>query len=57
MQDKFNQLKSILTTAEEDLGKFMQKGNKSAGVRLRKSLQDLRQLAQELRKDILDSRK
>jgi hypothetical protein len=36
----------------EDAEKFFDKGNKAAGVRVRKSLQDVKALAQEIRKQI-----
>jgi len=57
MQDKFNQLKKLITLAEEDMTKFTQKGNKTAGTRLRKSLQEMKDIATDLRRDILGSRR
>lgn len=57
MQEKFNQLKKIIALAEEDLIKFTKKGNKTAGTRLRKSLQDVKDISTELRRDILESRR
>lgn len=36
MEEKFAQLKSIVTILETDMEKFVHKGNKSAGIRLRK---------------------
>lgn len=39
---------------EEDLVKFYDKGNKAAGTRARKQLQDLKKLAQEVRLEIQD---
>lgn len=56
MEEKFAQLKSILAFVETDLEKFVHKGNKSAGVRLRKNLQDMREVANALRKDVLAAR-
>lgn len=37
--------------------KFFDKGNKTAGTRARKHLQDLKTLAQEIRVQIQDSKK
>jgi hypothetical protein len=37
---------------EDDATKFYEKGNKAAGVRLRKSLQDVKTLAQNIRLDV-----
>ena len=33
------------------------KGNKTAGTRMRKSLQDIKEISTELRKEVLESRK
>jgi hypothetical protein len=40
-----------------DSNKFYQKNNKSAGIRARKSAQELKQVLQELRMDILNKSK
>ena len=40
-----------------DSNKFYQKHNKSAGIRARKSAQELKQVLQELRMDILNKSK
>lgn len=50
--DKFNQLKDIVTGIEDDFVKFYDKENKAAGTRARKAMQDLRNLAQDIRKEI-----
>lgn len=47
--DKFNELKKLIEGLEEDAIKFYEKENKAAGVRLRKGLQDVKVLAQDLR--------
>lgn len=57
LTQKLAQLKAILALAEEDLQKFTDKGNKTAGTRLRKSLQEIRELAGDMRKEVLESRK
>lgn len=57
LNQKLAQLKAILALAEEDLVKFTDKGNKTAGTRLRKSLQEIRELAGDMRKEVLESRK
>ena len=53
MEEKFAQLKAIIATVETDMQKFIEKGNKSAGTRIRKNLQDIRSVASDLRKEIL----
>ncbi len=56
MEEKFTHLKSIIAILETDMEKFVHKGNKSAGIRLRKNLQEMREIAADLRKDILAAR-
>lgn len=50
--EKFNELKTLIASLEEDASKFYEKNNKAAGVRLRKGLQDIKVLSQDLRKDV-----
>lgn len=50
--EKFNDLKALVASLEEDATKFFEKENKAAGVRLRKGLQDIKALAQEVRLDV-----
>ena len=47
--EKFNEIKEIIETVSDDIEKFYQKGNKSAAVRIRKAMQNIKTLAQELR--------
>jgi light-regulated signal transduction histidine kinase (bacteriophytochrome) len=50
--EKFNQLKALLESADADAQKFYDKGNSSAGTRLRSALQEVKKLSQELRLEI-----
>jgi hypothetical protein len=50
--EKFNQIKALLESAEEDAIKFYEKGNNSAGTRLRSALQEIKKLSQDLRLEI-----
>jgi hypothetical protein len=50
--EKFNQLKALLESAQEDAIKFYEKGNNSAGTRLRSSLQEIKKISQDLRLEI-----
>ena len=50
--DKFNELKALVASLEEDATKFYEKENKAAGVRLRKGLQEIKSMAQALRLDV-----
>ncbi len=49
---RINQVKTLMASLEGDLDKFYNKGNKAAGTRARKSLQDLKKLAQDIRIEI-----
>lgn len=54
--DKFQELKSIVKDLEVDAEKFFVKGNSAAGTRVRKTLQDIKNLSQEIRVEIQDSK-
>lgn len=55
--DKFNELEAVVAGLKEDITKFYDKGNKAAGVRVRKTLQDIKALAQAIRVDISAQKK
>jgi hypothetical protein len=48
----FEKLRDLILAAEEDAEKFYDKDNAAAGTRLRKALQEVKQLAQEIRIDV-----
>lgn len=54
--NRFEQLKSLVLGLEADFDKFYAKGNKAAGTRIRKGMQDLKVLAQDIRKEVQDSK-
>jgi|LakMenE01Jun11ns_1017448.scaffolds.fasta_scaffold9959639_58 hypothetical protein len=49
---KFNELKNLLEEVESDYTKFNEKGVKAAGVRIRKSMQEIKKIAQEIRVEV-----
>ncbi|HMB41169.1 MAG TPA: hypothetical protein VKM37_04260 [Balneolaceae bacterium] len=49
---RISEIKTLMEGLEEDLVKFYDKGNKAAGTRARKQLQDLKKLAQDVRLEI-----
>lgn len=51
---RFDQLKNLVHEQEEDIAKFYEKGNKAAGTRVRKGMQELKQIAQDIRIEIQD---
>jgi hypothetical protein len=62
--DKYDQLVKLLTSEVEiegkkfnlkdDFEKFFIKGNKSAGTRIRRVMQELKKMSQDVRKDVQD---
>ncbi|HXD30560.1 MAG TPA: hypothetical protein VN643_05570 [Pyrinomonadaceae bacterium] len=50
--ERYNQLKELVATFEKDFEKFYVTHNKAAGTRIRKHMQELRSLAQEIRLEI-----
>ncbi|KAA5547993.1 histone H1 [Adhaeribacter rhizoryzae] len=52
--NQFSKVKDLVMSLEADFEKFYEKGNSAAGTRVRKGMQDLKNLAQELRKEVQD---
>lgn len=50
--ERFGQLKDLVMSLEDDFNKFYEKGNKAAGTRVRKGMQELKNLAQEIRVEV-----
>jgi hypothetical protein len=55
--EKLNNLKLLVDLLQEDGIKFYEKGNSAAGTRLRKNLQEIKKLAQEIRLQISEQKK
>ncbi len=53
---KFEELKDFVTGLESDFGKFYDDGNKAAGTRIRKAMQELKTMAQDIRVDIQEKK-
>ncbi len=51
---RFDQVKDLLMSLEGDFAKFYDKGNSAAGTRVRKGMQELKNLAQEIRIEVQD---
>ncbi len=52
MANKFEELNSKLNELAEDFMKFYDSKNKAAGTRIRKGMQELKNMAQEIRVDV-----
>jgi hypothetical protein len=50
--NRFSEIKALFDSLEGDMEKFYEKSNKTAGTRARKTLQDIKKLAQDIRVDI-----
>ncbi|MEL6628539.1 MAG: histone H1 [Bacteroidota bacterium] len=50
--ERYNKLKELVLSSEDDFEKFYAKQNKAAGTRARKAMQELKVLAQEIRQEI-----
>ena len=55
MKDNFENIKKLVEAMEVDFEKFEQKGNVSAGKRVRKSSLEIQKLLKVLRKDIIEN--
>jgi hypothetical protein len=53
--EAFEKLKALVATAEEDVIKI-DKGNKAAGTRVRKAMQEIKAAAQEVRVKVLEAK-
>jgi hypothetical protein len=52
--DRYQELLDLVATFKADFDKFYLKENKSAGVRLRKHMANLKKKAQEIRNEVQD---
>ena len=50
--NRFHELVALVQSFEKDFEKFFVKGNKSAGTRVRKHMNELKRKAQEVRNEI-----
>tara|TARA_B100000508_G_scaffold139012_1_gene136161 strand:- start:735 stop:908 length:174 start_codon:yes stop_codon:yes gene_type:complete len=49
---RFSELQEHVANLESDFDKFYNKGNNAAGTRVRKGMQELKNLAQEIRLEV-----
>ena len=49
---KFNEVQDLVNSLEGDFEKFYDKGNNAAGTRVRKGMQALKTLAQDIRVEV-----
>ena len=56
MANHFSKLQDLVAGMEDDFGKFYDKGNKAAGTRIRKGMQELKKMAQDIRVDVQEKK-
>ena len=49
---RYADLKSFVDSMSDDFSKFYDKGNKAAGTSVRKGMQELKKMAQEIRVEV-----
>jgi hypothetical protein len=49
---KFDEMKALIASLEGDADKFYNKANSAAGTRIRKGMQDLKNIAQAIRAEV-----
>ena len=55
--ETLTKLKELVESLSVDTGKFFENTNKRAGIRARKTAQQIKNLCQDLRKEILEENK
>ncbi len=51
---RFEELENLVMSLKDDFSKFYEKDNQAAGTRVRKGMQDLKDLAQVIRLEVQD---
>jgi len=53
---RYDDLKEHVESLERDFSQFYEKGNKAAGTRVRKGMQEIKQLAQDIRVEVQEKK-
>ncbi|MBN8826929.1 MULTISPECIES: histone H1 [unclassified Spirosoma] len=53
---RFDEVKNLVMSLESDFEKFYEKNNQAAGTRVRKGMQDLKTLAQDIRAEVQNTK-
>lgn len=54
--ETFEKMEALLEQIRPDVVKVFDKGNSSAGTRVRKAMQELKELAQQVREEVQEAR-
>ena len=52
----YQQLQQLVASLEEDFRKFYEKENNAAGTRIRKGMQDIKKMAQDIRTSVQEKK-
>ena len=55
LDDLYDELQNVINDGQSDVTKFVE-GNNSAGTRVRKAMQNIKKLAQEVRVEVQDQK-
>lgn len=53
---RYQEVEDLITQLKEDFSKFYDKENQAAGTRIRKGMQDLKKMAQEIRTEVQETK-
>lgn len=53
---RFDEIRDLVLSLESDFQKFYDKNNQAAGTRVRKGMQELKNLAQEIRVEVQETK-
>ena len=53
---RFEEVKNLIMSLEGDFDKFYDKKNQAAGTRVRKGMQDMKTMAQQIRSEVQDQK-
>lgn len=54
--ENFGKVKALIASVEADVVKFYENGNAAAGTRVRKGMQELKNLAQAIRAEVTEQK-
>ncbi|TJZ61220.1 histone H1 [Sphingobacterium olei] len=54
--ENYTKLKELVASIEADADKFFNNGNSAAGTRVRKGLQEIKTLAQDIRNEVTEKK-
>ncbi len=54
--EKFEKVKEVIAAVQADVEKFYNAGNAAAGTRVRKAMQELKGLAQDIRTEVTEKK-